>query len=159
MSSLNARQEAFARNLVKGKTQDAAYREAGYSPNRFNASRLLNTNENVKRRVQELQAKMETRTIVTSDSLIAELEESRQLAAALGQVSAAVAATMGKAKIRGLIVNRTESGAPGEFAAMDADALRNWIAKQIEGVVIREAETALTEAVSDQATLVAPTDE
>ncbi len=54
----------------------------------------------------------------------------------MGQNAAAVAASMGKAKIRGLIVDRREVGAPGEFEAMDADALRKWIADAIAGQLV-----------------------
>ena len=43
------------------------------------------------------------------------LEEARQLALRLGQASAAVAATMGKAKILGLIIDRREVGDVGAF--------------------------------------------
>jgi hypothetical protein len=39
-----------------------------------------------------------------------------------GQASAAVAATMGKAKITGQIIDRAEVGQPGDFSSMsDAD--------------------------------------
>ncbi|MGA8954468.1 MAG: hypothetical protein WB503_03635 [Pseudolabrys sp.] len=51
-------------------------------------------------------------------SLLGELEEARQLALKLGQASAAVAATMGKAKIRGLIIDRREVGEAGAFDAL-----------------------------------------
>lgn len=51
----NARHEKFAQGLAEGKTEDQAYRDAGFKPNRHNASRLLNTKENVRDRVKELQ--------------------------------------------------------------------------------------------------------
>lgn len=150
MSGLNARQEAFARNLVQGKSQAEAYAKAGYKPNRFNASRMLNTNENVRQRVEELRSKVASKTVVTAESILAELDEARQNALALGQNAAAVAASMGKAKIRGLIVDRKEVGSPGEFASMDADALRKWIAQAIAGelVDVTPVEQPVTEAVT-----------
>src|SRR6185503_7590186 len=40
----------------------------------------------------------------------------RERAHELGQPSAAIAATMGKARLLGLLVDRKEHGAPGEFA-------------------------------------------
>ena len=49
------------------------------------------------------------------DTLLSELEEARQLALRLRQASAAVAATMGKAKILGLIIDRREVGDAGAF--------------------------------------------
>jgi len=45
--------EAFAQCLAKGMTSDKAYQEAGYKPNRGNATRLK-ANENVQARVKEL---------------------------------------------------------------------------------------------------------
>jgi phage terminase small subunit len=47
------------------------------------------------------------------DTLLSELEEERQLALKRGQISAAVAATMGKAKLLGLIIDRREVGEVG----------------------------------------------
>jgi hypothetical protein len=47
-----------------------------------------------------------------------ELDEARKLAIENGQLSAAVAATIGKAKVAGLIVERKEAGEPGEFEAL-----------------------------------------
>ena len=44
-----------------------------------------------------------------------ELEEARQPALKRGQVSAAVQASMGKARILGLIIDRREVGDPGAF--------------------------------------------
>jgi hypothetical protein len=52
---------------------------------------------------------------VTVASLLEELEVARQLAMQKGQASAAVQATMGKAKLTGLIVDRREVGGAGEF--------------------------------------------
>lgn len=78
-----------------------------------NASKLLD-NAKVALRVKELQGEIKQRHNVTVDSLLAELEEARQkaLSAETPQSSAAVAATMGKAKLVGLdkqIVDHTSS--------------------------------------------------
>jgi hypothetical protein len=56
-------------------------------------------------------------------SVLAELETARLLALKLGQASAAVAATMGKAKILGLIIDRREVGEVGAFDHMTDDEL------------------------------------
>jgi phage terminase small subunit len=53
----NPRHEAFAQALAKGKTADEAYAQAGYSPNRGNATRLK-ANENIRKRVSELQGRV-----------------------------------------------------------------------------------------------------
>lgn len=52
------RYETFARGLARGKTQEVAYEEAGFSPNRQNASRLAN-NPLILQRVEEIKAERE----------------------------------------------------------------------------------------------------
>lgn len=91
-------------------SQDAAYAEAGFKPSRSAASRL-STNVNVVARVAELQEKTVKKVEVTVESLARELEEARAIAIQHQQTSAAVSATMGKAKLFGLgSENRKISG-------------------------------------------------
>lgn len=97
----NQRHEAFAQALAKGKSADEAYAEAGYQPHRGNAS-TLRANQNVSARVIEIQSKAVKKAEITIDSLAHELEEARAIAIAEKQTSAAVSATMGKAKLFGL---------------------------------------------------------
>ena len=52
---------------------------------------------------------------MTVASLLEELEEARKLALKRGQPSAAVQASMGKARILELIIDRREVGDPGAF--------------------------------------------
>ena len=109
---LNARQEAFARNIAEGRCQSEAYGSAGYAPTSdnatdANASRLLGLDK-VQSRVRELQAVQAEASQITAERLLAELEEARSLALSLGQAGAAVAASMGRAKLCGLLVDRRE---------------------------------------------------
>lgn len=99
----NTKHERFAQELAKGKTADEAYQLAGYAENRGNATRLK-ANESVAARVTELQERAATKVDLTIADIIEELEEARQeaLSAATPQASAAVAASMGKAKLLGL---------------------------------------------------------
>ncbi|NTF67962.1 hypothetical protein [Rhizobium rhizogenes] len=97
----NARHEKFAQELAKGKTADKAYVNAGYKENRHNAAALARA-QHILTRVTELQAKTVKRVEITVDSLAQELEEARAIALAEKQSSAAVSATMGKAKLFGL---------------------------------------------------------
>lgn len=53
----NAKHEAFAQGLAKGKTADEAYVEAGYSYNRGNAARLK-ANESIRKRTEEIQSRV-----------------------------------------------------------------------------------------------------
>ena len=104
-----ARHEAFARNVAKGMALVEAYDQAGYDRNYGNAVRLKG-NEKVADRIAELQDEAKERTLVTVERLTAELEEARQLALEVSNPSAAVSATMGKAKLNGLLIDRTEVG-------------------------------------------------
>lgn len=106
----NAKHELFAQALAKGKTQREAYIGAGYKYDEANAGRLTK-NDGVAARVAELQGKVAAKVAVTVESLAAELEEARTAAVKSGQNSAAVQATLGKAKLFGLgVENRKVSG-------------------------------------------------
>ena len=68
----NQRQEVFSQNLTKGMTGDKAYVEAGYKPNRHNASRLK-TNETIKNRVAEIRQEHAHALLLERQSIIAAL--------------------------------------------------------------------------------------
>lgn len=109
---LNAKQERFAQSLAQGMTASAAYKAAGYAATkdgavRANASRLL-TNANVKFHIAGLQRQAADHTLVTIESIAWQLDEDRQLAFAQGQASAAVAASVAKAKLYGLVIDKAE---------------------------------------------------
>ncbi|MGB7704231.1 MAG: hypothetical protein WBL91_21755, partial [Pseudolabrys sp.] len=79
----------------------------------------LEQKQNIADRLAEILQESE-RTVLdqieyTRDALLSELEEARQLALKRGQPSAAVQASMGKARILGLIIDRREVGDPGAF--------------------------------------------
>ncbi len=101
----NAKHELFAQARAAGSSADEAYAKAGYAPNRGNAARL-NANDDTMKRVAELQSKFARRAEVTVESLSAELDEVRTAAIAEKQFSAAVSATMGKAKLHGKLIER-----------------------------------------------------
>ena len=111
-NSLNPRQEAFCRFVAEGCCQREAYKRAGYTAASdgvadVNASRLLR-HAQVQSRVRELQAAQAEASQITAERLLAELEEARNLALSLGQAGAAVAASMGRAKLCGLLIDRRE---------------------------------------------------
>ncbi len=73
----NTRHEAFAQALAKGMTADAAYRQAGYKPDRGHASRLA-ANGSIQARVVEITAKAAARAEITkADVLRGLLAEAR----------------------------------------------------------------------------------
>lgn len=109
----NVRWEKFAQNSAKGMPDTKAYEAAGYKPNDGNCGRLRRFPE-VMARIAEIQGRAAEKTIVTIAQLTDELEEARVQAKGGGAkgASAMVAATMGKAKLHGLIVER-QAGADG----------------------------------------------
>jgi hypothetical protein len=115
----NPKHELFAQELAKGKTQLEAYTRAGYKPDDGAAARLSG-NVRVKERVLELQERGAIRAELTLADIIAELEQARTtaLAAATPQAGSAVAASMGKAKLLGLVVDKTEN----------THTVRDWLA-------------------------------
>jgi phage terminase small subunit len=105
----NTRHERFAQELVKGASQAEAYVSAGYKPSRSAAARLA-ADVNICARVAEIQNRAAVRTEITLADIIDELEEARQIAlgAPSPQTASAVAATMGKAKLLGLVVDKSQ---------------------------------------------------
>lgn len=106
---MTPKQEKFALAVAAGKALSVAYRDA-YSTGNMKAETVhrnahaLATDSKVSARIEALQAEAAKRNAVTVDDLLAELEAARQraLQAIPPQCSAAIAATMGKAKLLGL---------------------------------------------------------
>jgi phage terminase small subunit len=110
---MTPKQDKFARAYVETGNASEAYRTAydtakmkAETINR-NAHELLN-NSKVAARIAELQQYHADRHAITVDSLTAELEEARLLAEKEGQAAAMVSATMGKAKLHGMIIDRAK---------------------------------------------------
>lgn len=103
----NARHEKFAQELAKGKSQVEAYATAGYEPNESHASRLV-ANGKVADRVSELKGKAAEKVVVTVADIAQQLDEDREFARQLENPSAAVSATMGKAKVLGLLEDKAK---------------------------------------------------
>ncbi len=101
----NTRHERFAQNLAKGMSAAKAYEKAGYKRTDGSAGRL-HRNAQVKRRVAELQNRAAEKTGYTIVKATAELEEARQLATTEKNPAAMVSASMGKAKVNGLLVDK-----------------------------------------------------
>lgn len=117
--ALTIKQEAFCQAYIETGNASEAYRNSYAADNmkpeavHVQASKLLD-NPKIALRVSELQGEIKERHNVTIDSLIIELEEARRaaLTAETPQSSAAVAATMGKAKLTGLDKQIIEHSGP-----------------------------------------------
>lgn len=115
MSGLTGKQEAFACAFIETGNASEAYRRthdvgADTKPESIwsAASRCL-ADVKVQSRVIELQAQARLLSLVSVGSLTQELEDARLKAMADDKgASAAVSATMGKAKLHGLLVEKAE---------------------------------------------------
>ncbi len=110
----NPRHELFAQALAEGKTQRAAYEDAGFAPSDQHASRLASSGK-VSARVMELQSALATRIEITQSHVIAELFGLAQSAKTMTEtygpsaITAAKSCYMDGAKLSGWVVERSEN--------------------------------------------------
>lgn len=116
----NARRERFCQELAKGSSKIAAYEAAGYKPDRGAATNLA-AKPDVAARLAELKGRAAEKAVVTVADIAAQLDEDRDFARELESPSAAVSATMGKAKVLGLVIDRQRHSF--DFASLNDDDL------------------------------------
>ena len=111
---LTPKQEKFCYGYMETGNASEAYRQA------YNAEKMRPDTVNnkaygllqkggIRARLDELRAEHKKRHEITVDTLVAELEEARKLAFETDKAAAAVSATMGKAKLLGLVVDKQET--------------------------------------------------
>lgn len=112
---LTPKQEKFCQKYVELGNASEAYRQSydaeKMKPESINRkAKELMDNVKIRARVKELQNRLVKKHEVTVDTLLGELEEARvsALTATTPQSGAAVSATMGKAKLTGLIIDKAE---------------------------------------------------
>ena len=107
----NRKHELFAQAIAAGETQDRAYELAGYrkSEHSRKAASRLATNVDIQARAATLQERAAIKVECTVDDIARQLDEDRKLAREMGQASAAVSATMGKAKLLGMITDKVQA--------------------------------------------------
>lgn len=112
---LTPKQEKFCLHYLELGNASEAYRKAGYSKDMSDktvneaASRLLKDSK-VIARLDELRKPIIEKTMITVEDLVKELEKARiaALTSETVQASAAISATMGKAKLLGLGVEKVD---------------------------------------------------
>ena len=127
----NARHEAFCQHIASGTMNiSTAYVKAGFDANRSNASRLRQSiaidrriREIMTRRDRKITEKTSHEVETTRELILAELEEARQIAKKARNGSAMAMASLGKAKVLGLIIDRREIGEVGSFDNMTDEEL------------------------------------
>ena len=118
--TLTPKQVVFAMVYVETGNASEAYRTAydvasTTTDNTINSQAWkLRKKPKIAQRILELQESMRKRHEVTIDGLTKELELARLKASESGQASAMVAATMGKAKLHGLLTDKKEITSPDE---------------------------------------------
>ena len=126
----NARHERFAQALAAGKTADEAYQDAGYKPDRGNASRLT-ANDSIRRRVEEITTRVAEKAEWTAADRLKMLDQIAK-AALDKDPRVAVSAISEANKMQGSYPPaKSEVGKPGDFEKMDADELRTSIADDL----------------------------
>ena len=112
-AKLTPKQEAFTVGIAAGLSQSDAYREAYDAENMtpkqiWEEASKLAASPKVAQRLFLLHEKATERTLVTIESITRELEEARVMADALRNPAAMTGASMGKAKVNGLLVDRVD---------------------------------------------------
>ena len=140
VTGVTEKQEKFCQKYIELGNASEAYRQS------YNASKMppesihvkaneVTKNVNVALRIEELRKRHLKRHDVTVDSLVGELEEARAIALHTEQASAAVSATMGKAKLHGLLVDNVKAelsgkdGKPIEWREVSDDEINARIAE------------------------------
>lgn len=122
----NERHERMAQEMAKGTDQTEAHRRAGYAGTRPAAS-MIASRPDVQARVAELLQRAATKAEVTVADIARQLDEDREEAKKLGQAGAMVSASLGKAKVLGLVVEKREltgaRGGPIEYRNLGEDEI------------------------------------
>lgn len=143
---LTPKQERFCLGYVETGSASEAYRRAynaeGMKPATVNRSaKELLDNPKIAARVQSLQAEHAKRHEVTVDSIVAMLREDRDFARECRTPGAAVSATMGMAKLYGLLPDKFEHTGKGGGPIEVRD-----YAKEVKELAcaLRQAKAAMT---------------
>jgi hypothetical protein len=113
------RQERFCQLVKQGIPPFRAYAAAGYQPNNGAPYRFAE-NVRVKRRIAELNKVLAVKTRVTIETVTSQIVADRDFAIQQKQPATALAASVALGKLHGMFVDRSESGAPGEFAGLQS---------------------------------------
>lgn len=133
-NSLTSKQEAFCVAYVAGANASDAYRAAydtsNHKPSTIHetACRLL-ANPKLHSRIQILRDELAKHALVTLDSLTNELDEAMEMARGTKQPAIMIQASLAKAKMHGLMIERVENRTNFVVEAPPQDATtEDWLA-------------------------------
>ena len=141
-STLDPVRERFVREYHATGNASEAYRRAKPHAAKWKAETLhvkacnMLKEDKVQIRLEELQAEAAVRHNITVDSITEMLKEDREKAHAAGQIGAAVSASMGLAKLHGLIVDKQEQrriAGDGDIASIPTDELETIVRAGLAG--------------------------
>jgi phage terminase small subunit len=148
--ALTPKQAAFCREYTKDCNGTAAAKRAGYSERTANEQAArLHAKPQVSAEVQRLQNEAAATAQVTVASLLIEAEQARVLAREGGQPAAMVSATVLKAKLCGLLVDKHE-----DIVARDRLAAERERAGEIKKAAQLIAEAAHSLGLSNDASAI-----
>ena len=124
----NPKHELFAVGISKGKSATQAYKDAGYSPARQNASALMSKYD-IASRIAELQTTTAKRTEWTLERLVARVAKIAENAEAANQYGPAVSAMKELGILTGLRVEKSERKNVNAVAELDEAELDERIAQ------------------------------
>lgn len=114
--TLTAKQQRFYDEYLVDGNASAAYIRAGYSAKHANTNAFkLLQNTAIAAAIKSGQKDIAKRNELTIDDILDELEEARKIAKMEGKGAPMVAASMGKAKLLGLIVDKAETKTEGNI--------------------------------------------
>ncbi len=106
---MTPKQQRFAEEYVVDHNATQAAKRAGYSPKTaYSQGQRLLKNVEVIEAVRAKEARLRRKTEVSIRSMTEEMRENREIAIKNDQASAAVQATLGIAKLHGLLIDRKE---------------------------------------------------
>jgi phage terminase small subunit len=131
MSKLTQKQERFAQVVVETGNYNEAYRQSYGQFNNMNNNSskrqaiILSKIPVISQEIDRLRGEARERHSVSVDTVTLELEDARIIAMESSNASAAVQASMGKAKLHGLLVDKQQiQGAEGVRFEMVIDGTR-----------------------------------
>jgi phage terminase small subunit len=133
-NALTPKQEAFCLAYVGGMNASDAYRKCynagGMTPKTINEKAcILLGGDKVRARIDALREAMATRSLVTMESLTKEIEEAYELAKETRCAAVMIQASIAKAKLHGMVVEKVETKTNFVVEAPAQDATtEDWLA-------------------------------
>lgn len=116
------RQELFLREyFANGWNGTQAYRTAyGDCKSAYQQAHKLFKRPDVKRRFNQMQKRIIKRADLTEERILTQYQDAYDLAESQGKSADMISATTAQAKLIGMLRERMEHGAPGEFGHLDS---------------------------------------